>query len=326
MWDILSGIFGYPAVLVSHDLKLFALLAEKPRTLPQVCEALGTASRPAAALLSVNTSLGLVRLDDDRYSLTPFAEEYLVENSPTSFSGYLDTVIATYSVYSVESLKKAVLTNSPQVYGGKDWIETHEEQAEQARTFTRAMHGLSMGAALVWPEAVDLSEYRLMLDIGGGSGAHAIGAAQRWPNLEATVLDVAPVCKVAEEFIGRYSLQSRIKTQSFDYWEDSFPSADLHFYSLGYQNWPPEKCRVLTEKSFESLKAGGRIIIHEWLYNDDKTGPPLAAAFNIVMLLWATGQIYSGDELFTMLVEAGFTDVEVKPTSSYWSIVTGRKP
>jgi len=27
-----------------------------------------------------------------------------------------------------------------------------------------------------------------------------------------------------------------------------------------------------------------------------------------------------------MLTEAGFIDVEVKPTFGYWSIVTGRKP
>jgi SAM-dependent methyltransferase len=326
IWDILAGIFGYPALLVSHDLKLFSLLAEKPRTLAEVCDALRIESRPAAALLSVNASLGLVQVEDALYSLTPLAADYLVEDSPTSFSGFLDLIIGTYPVYSVESVKKAVLTNSPQAYGGEDYVKSHEEEAEAARTFTLGMHGLSMGAALAWPEAVDLSEYRLMLDIGGGSGAHTIGAVQRWPDLQAIVLDLATVCEVAEEFIERHGFQDRAKTQVFDYWEDSFPSADLHFYSLCYQNWPPEKCRVLTQKSFESLEPGGRIIIHEWLHNDEKTGPLVAAAYNVVMLLWTPGEIYSGHELSAMLTEAGFTDVEVKPTSAYWSIVTGLKP
>ncbi len=57
IWDNLSGIFGYPAVLVSHDLKLFSFLAEKSCTLPEMCNVLGIASRPASALLSVNVSL-----------------------------------------------------------------------------------------------------------------------------------------------------------------------------------------------------------------------------------------------------------------------------
>ncbi len=38
---------GYPAVLVSLDLNLFSTLAEKPLTVPEICDALGIASRPA---------------------------------------------------------------------------------------------------------------------------------------------------------------------------------------------------------------------------------------------------------------------------------------
>jgi hypothetical protein len=38
------------------------------------------------------------------------------------------------------------------------------------------------------------------------------------------------------------------------------------------------------------------------------------------------GQQYSGRELRSMLIEAGFRRVEVKPTFGYWSIVTGVKP
>ncbi|MGH3593875.1 MAG: methyltransferase, partial [Pseudonocardiaceae bacterium] len=83
--------------------------------------------------------------------------------------------------------------------------------------------------------------------------------------------------------------------------------------------------RLLTKKSFDSLPAGGRIIIHEMLYNDEKTGPLTTAAFSLVMLLWIEGQQYSGHELEAILTEAGFTEIETKPSFGYWSIVTGRK-
>ena len=93
-----------------------------------------------------------------------------------------------------------------------------------------------------------------------------------------------------------------------------------------YHDWPPEKCRWLTQKSFASVDPGGRIILHEILYHDDKTGPFTVAAYNIGMLWGTEGQQYSGAELAGMLREAGFTAIEVKPTQGYWSIVTGRKP
>ncbi len=328
MWDVIFGVSGYPAVLLAHKLKIFPLLADKPHALSEICEALKITRRPAEALLSVCASLGLVQVQEGCYSLTALAEDYLLESSPTYFGGgELDLTIANYYVYSLESLEKAVLTDTPQIYGReREAFKSHAERAELARDFTRAMHSTSMGPALAWPDILELSGQRLMLDVGGGSGAHCIGATLRWPGLHAVVLDTPPVCEVAEEFIARYSLQSRIRTEARDMWQDSFPDADLHFYSMIYHDWPPEKCRFLTGKSFASLPPGGRIVIHEMLYNDDKTGPFPVAAFNIVMLLWTEGQQYSGAELSSMLREAGFIDLEVKPTFGYWSIVTGRKP
>jgi len=327
LWDVVFGVYGYPAILLAHKLKLFPLLADNPRTLAEICDALKMPGRPAAALVTAATALGFLSLEDDRYMLTPLSEQYLLDRSPTYFGGELDLTIALSSVWSLESLEKAVLTDTPQIYGGgREMFKSHKEQAELARTFTRAMHSTSMGPALAWPEVLDLAGHHRLLDIGGGSGAHCIGAALRWSALHAVVFDTPPVCEVAEEFIARQGLQDRIRTQVGDMWQDPFPPADLHFYSQIYHDWPPEKCRFLTQKSFASLEPGGRIILHEMLYHDDKRGPFPVAAFNIIMLLATEGQQYSGAELGAMLGEAGFTDIEVKPTFGYWSIVTGRKP
>ncbi|MBI5444617.1 MAG: methyltransferase [Deltaproteobacteria bacterium] len=325
IWDLLFGIYGYPAVLVAHDLKLFPLLGAKPRTLEEICEALRIHPRPAEALLTVCLALGLVQREGGRYTLTPIAEDYLLESSPTYFGGFLDSTISNYSLWSFESLKKAVLTNAPQVYGGRDMFQSHEEEARLARSFTRAMHSASMGPALAWPELIDLSEHHTLLDVGGGSGAHAIGAALRWEHLDAIVLELPRVCEVAREFAAAYGLEARIRTVEADMWKDPFPPADLHFYSMIYHDWPPERCRFLSKKSYETLAPGGRIILHEMLLNDEKTGPFAVAAFNIDMLLWDRGQQYSGPELSLMLTEAGFSDIEVRSTFGYWSVVTGRK-
>ena len=220
-----------------------------------------------------------------------------------------------------------MLTDAPQLYGGEEVFTSHQERADRVRTYTRAMHGTSMAAALAWPMRVDLSGHRLMLDIGGGSGAHAIGAAQRCAELQVVVFDRAPVCGVAEEFIARHGLQDRVRTQIGDMWADAFPPADLHFYSQIYHDWPPDRCRLLARKSFEALDPGGRVILHEMLYDDHKMGRFATAAMNINMLLWyEAGRQYSGREFSAMLEEAGFSDIEVTPTFGYYSIVIGRKP
>ncbi len=325
LWDIMMGIYGYHAVLLAHDLKLFPLLTKKPLTLPEISDTLHIALRPAEALVSVCVSLGLITAAEGRYSLTPLSEDYFLESSPTYFGSFLDVSIST-GVLTFDRLKQAVLTNISQVYGGEDLYASHERQTERAVAFTRMMHGHSMAPALAWPEKLDLATCRVMLDVGGGSGAHSICAALKWPELRAVILDLVPVCEVAEEFIARYGLQERISVHAADMWSDPFPSADIHFYSDIFHDFTPDKCRFLTQKSFSSLPPGGRIIIHEMLYNKEKTGPFTVAGYNVSMLLWTEGQQFSGSELSRMLQQAGFADIGVIPTFGYWHVVTGRKP
>lgn len=166
-----------------------------------------------------------------------------------------------------------------------------------------------------------------MLDVAGGSAAHPIGAASKLPNLKVIFLDFAQVCEVAQEYINQYGLQKQIKTQETNIWSDHWPSTYLHFFSNIYHDWPPEKCHFLTAKSFNSLEVGGRIVIHEMLYDDQKTGLFAPAAFSMMMMMgWTEGRQYSGQELTSMLTEIGFEEVQVHRAFGYYSIVTGRKP
>lgn len=325
IWDVFYGILGCPTVIVAHDLGVFPLLAKEP-DLPAVCEALGLAPRPARLMMTVLESLGFAGRTGERYRLTPLAEKYLVQESPAYFGGYLDWIRDNYGVWSVDAIRRAIVSNEPQAYAGQDIYATHAEGAEAADRFTRAMHARSMSAASVWPDALDLSGHRVFLDIGGGSGAHCIGVVRRWPNLRAIVFDLEKVCGVAAGFIADQGLSDRISTHPGDFWHDPLPAADLHFFSSVYPDWPEEKCQLLTSISFENLPPGGRIIVHQYLYDDDRSGPFAVAASDMIMLLWTEGEFLSGAELSSMLEKAGFIDLEVKSTFGYFNIVTGRKP
>jgi hypothetical protein len=139
------------------------------------------------------------------------------------------------------------------------------------------------------------------------------------------VLDIAPVCAIAAQYVAAERLSERIHTLPSDMFDDPFPSADVHFYGNVYHDWPAEKCRFLTGKSYGALPSGGRLVIHEMLYDNDKNGPLEAAVYSVVMLLWQRGRQYSGAELTRMLTEAGFIEIEVKRSFGLWSIVCGRK-
>jgi hypothetical protein len=90
--------------------------------------------------------------------------------------------------------------------------------------------------------------------------------------VNAVIFDIEQVCAIAEQYVKAEGLSERISTRVGDMWRDSLPAADLHFYSNIYHDWPPEKCSFLTRKSFDALPPGGRLVVHEMLYDDDKKG------------------------------------------------------
>src|ERR1017187_8986307 len=205
-------MMGGIAFLVSYDLRLFDVLGRGSQTASQLAAALGIGERPAEALLSVAAAQGFVHCSNDTYQPTPTAEEYLLPESPTYYDPMIDLRMAAMPVYTFETLKNSVLSDIPQAYGGRDVFAGNAADSSRAQVFTRAMHSRSMAAALAWPKLLDLSGHRRLLDVGGGSGAHSIGAALQGPQLAATVLDIASVCLIAAQYVAAERLSERIHT------------------------------------------------------------------------------------------------------------------
>jgi len=68
---------------------------------------------------------------------------------------------------------------------------------DDACTLLGAMHSLSTMTARKLGEAVDLSHFRRLLDIGGGSGAYDIELCRQYGVLRATVFDLPHVAAIA---------------------------------------------------------------------------------------------------------------------------------
>jgi hypothetical protein len=320
--DLALGMWVYPTVLAAYQLGLFRTLDGRASSSSEVARALGIEERPAQAMPAACASLGLLSTENGRIALSTAAEDYLSERSPTCAGPFLDLVLALQPLCSAEVIKKAITTNLPQAPSTAEMYRS----LEQAAAFYQGMHAHSIGEALEWPKHVDLSQHRVLLDIGGGSAVHSIGAAINWPKLNATVFDLPTACDAADSNIAKYRLQARVKTQPGSMWDDAYPAADAHLYSLVFPDWPREKCLELARKSYTALEKKGRIILHEMLFDEDRSGPAATAGFNVMMLIFTHGEFHTASELAQILTEAGFSRVEVKRTSGYWGIVTGIKP
>jgi len=75
------------------------------------------------------------------------------------------------------------------------------------------------------------------------------------------------------------------------------------------------------------LKPGGRAVIVEFVPNDDRVTPPLAASFSLIMLAGTpAGDAYTFKELQRMLSNSGFRSSELHPLPpTFFNVVIGTK-
>jgi hypothetical protein len=70
---------------------------------------------------------------------------------------------------------------------------------------------------------------------------------------------------------------------------------------------------MLIEKSFKALKSGGKIIIYDLYFDEDKSDPSRIDSFLMsihMQLATKGGSQFSYTEMKQMLTNAGFTDVK----------------
>ncbi len=166
------------------------------------------------------------------------------------------------------------------------------------------------------------------MDLGGGSGALCIPIALKYPHIEAIIVDLPLVCQAAEGIIAQYGVSNQVKTCPGDFFKGGFPEgADVALLSQVLHDWSRDECLIILKNAIETLPQGGKIIVNEWLINDDKTGPLAAAMLSLTMLVDTQGgSNYTGAEISEMLKKVGFVNTAVQSLIGPNGIVTADKP
>ena len=145
---------------------------------------------------------------------------------------------------------------------------------EDARRYHTATYSIGMGAGRRFARQVDLSKRKLLLDLGGGSGAYSIVAAKAHPELRATVFDLPPVAVVAREFIASHGLSERVSAVAGDFTRDSFPEGtDIAVMASNLPLYSREIIAMVIAKAFTALAPGGEMHLIGETLDDDRAGP-----------------------------------------------------
>jgi len=330
LWDIWLSVFHLPLLIAADALGLFAFLGPAPATAAEVAGGLSLSLRSADAILGTLTALGCLVQYHERFHLTELARTYLLPASPYYYGGMLQAYRSAAAITG-EVLERVLRQGKPFRDAQPDdtaqsWA-SGELSVEQAARSTAEMHSLGFPAAMGMARLGVFAGIKRLLDVGGGSGCFSVALASRHPALHCTVLDLPPVCALADQHILRAGLQARIDTCAANMFDDLWPlGCDAVLLSNILHDWDRASCLQLARKSLAVLPPGGHLYVHEVLLEDGKDWPLAATTFSLLMLIAMRGQQYSAPGLASLLREAGFGEITVIPAYGYYSLVCARKP
>ena len=120
-------------------------------------------------------------------------------------------------------------------------------------------------------------------------------------------------------------LSAAVEVVAGDYRRDPIGAGyDLVFLSAIIHSNSVEQNQLLFRKAAAALAPGGRLVVQDFLMEEDRSGPAQAALFALNMLVGTeSGDTYTESEVRTWMAEAGFHGMTRLDTPAGTNIVIG---
>jgi hypothetical protein len=301
-----AGVAPALAMLAGMKLGVFTQLADGPLNAADIADRLGVAEERLSRLLYALVVSGLLELRDNRFANTPETATFLVEGRP----GYIG---ATHELWS--QLWHADLGTAESIRSGKP-AALHDfttiEDAEMS-AMLRGMHPGTIAAGRDLMQRFDFSEYRSVIDIGGGTGGLAAVLCEAHPHLQATLFDLPSTTVLATPILRASPGGDRVIIEAGDIL--AAPPVGLHdaaiVRALIQVLGPDDALRTLVNTG-AAVRPGGHVyLLGGGMLDDDRLGPRAAVFWSVTFMnIYAAGASYTEAEHAAWLAEAGCGDVE----------------
>lgn len=313
------------ALRTAVELDVFTAIGEGTNSAVALAQRSGAAERGMRILCDYLVVMGFLTKEAERYGLTPESAAFLDRRSPASMAsltGFLGTAEAvdrfknlTAIVRKGGALDEDLGTTKPD---NPMWIQFARSMVPLQRPFAEAMAQLLNA---------DAGEKWKVLDVAAGHGIFGVTLAKHNPNAEIYAVDWPAVLEVAAENAQAAGVASRHHKIPGSAFEVDFGSSyDVVLLTGFLHHFDPPAINELLRKVHAALAEKGRVVTVEFVPNEDRVTPPIAAGFSMVMLAGTrAGDAYPFAELDAMFRKAGFSSNEWKPGPGPQSFLISRK-
>ena len=325
--NIAFGFMASKAMFAGLHLDVFTHLAAGPKTCENLSEIVSVPANRIITLMNALNGVGLVELNGNLYANSLGAEAFLSRESKYDFGDYLRFQI-DQQMYPFLGQLNEVLDGSL----SSDAVDSYQHwmsNPEQAALYSNAQHSGSLGPGRTIARMVDLSGAKSLLDVAGGTGAMTIRLLEANPDLTSTIIDFPNVSEIGWRFITEANMTNRVRYIPSNALNVEWPSEqDALLMSYLFSGVPGEEVPRLVQYAFDSLVPGGKFLVHDFMVNDDRTGPVLAALWQLQhMAFTPDAHSVTAGWLKAEMKKVGFIDIQdIQVIQGLTQLVHARKP
>jgi hypothetical protein len=198
-----------------------------------------------------------------------------------------------------------------------DWLKANPRAAATLQEANAVKAATSQRAVL---DVYDFSGLRLLVDVGGGTGALTAEILASRPALRGIVADLPSVLPAAERTIAARGLAGRCRAVACDFFSSVPPGGDIYLLSDILHDWPDARCREILATCRRAVSGRARLLIVEMLL---PPGPGFSAAklLDLEMLVLCGGRQRTAAEIGELLEASGFALKRVLPAPAGVSVL-----
>ena len=313
IFGVLTAFQNSAALKAAIELDIFTAIADGADRANVIAQRVNAAERGVRILCDYMTIQGFLTKTDDRFALTQESAIFLNRHS-TAYMGTLANFLASESSKkNFDDLTESVKKGGTTVAQGDNTKPNDDFWVTFARNMA-PLTGVSSGFIAELAGAKEGKACKV-LDIAAGHGMFGITIAKQNPNAQITAVDWAPVLEVAKENAAAAGVADRVSMRPGSAFEaDLGEGYDIVLLTNIFHHFDIPTCEKLMRRVHAALKPGGKAITLEFVPNEDRVTPPMAAAFSLIMLANTdAGDAYTLAQYEKMFRNAGFVKTTLHP-------------
>jgi len=325
--DELSFYFAPQAVLFTAlKLGVFEAIGAAAKNAGDLAATTGCSSRGVRMLLNCMAGMGLLEKRNGLYGLTELSRRHFLPAS----ADYLGALFICS-----DRLLKLWLKLPQAVESGAPALPRlpKKERERLNLDIVEALFHVHRATAWDIPPVLEKiftfgKEDITLLDVAAGSAVWSLPFALRSSRMEVTAVDFPPVLEIARKFTGEFGVRDRYTFVAGDIRKTDFGAQAYDLALLGHicHSEGAEWSRRLIDKCFRALKKNGRLLIMDYVADEERKTElmPLLLALN-ALLGTAEGDTFTFSEYRRWLYGAGFTGIRALDVGAASPVIAALK-